>query len=194
MVGWISTAASAVTVYTNRSAWESAVGAAFTEDFSDAVAPPVIVDGTVVDLSNGVTMTGVGAGGLAFLGTGGSPAFPTKHVETDFETINTKLVFDFPEPILGFGFDYAAADVNAVWITSPAFGAFAAPTNPSETVPAFIGVTSVDPFSSFAIADAAADQAWYMDNLSYQVVPEPAFPVAVLIALSLMRPAGKRRV
>lgn len=186
----------AITVYADRVDWENAVqsGSVFNEDFNEPNFG-VITDGEIVEYENGLSLIGDGSGGLVIYRTSNG-IFNTGHLDTDFESTNTRLIFQFESPILGFGFDYSnAEETGALLILDFGFGDIEVAANDDLLSAAFFGVLFDQPLTSFTITTGTGDQDVDIDNLVFTVVPLPPailmFSTGIFVLTLLRRRSSK---
>ena len=162
--------------FSTQLAWEQSLpqSTVFTENFDDGAKFNVITDGDVIDYDNGLSLIGNGGGGLVIFRTNNG-IFRSGHLDTDFESTTTQLIFEFAEPIIGFGFDYTNVDEpTSLLILDFGLGDLNPPPNVDLSTSLFFGATSRTPFRSFAITTGSSDQDMDIDNLRFAVVPVPA--------------------
>jgi|GEM_PF-3757104 len=193
----LSALPAATVVYPDLLAWESAsFGNVITTERFEGLAVHVITDGENVSTASGVSILGMGAGGLAIVGFS-SGDFDSGFINADFEDRTTKLVFMFPSPVSGFGFDYVGAnDPGSIWISLATGNEFGTDPNTPINAPKFIGVTSDQPISWFSLATDSFDQDYSIDNLRFTSIPEPAtvgFMAFLTGILTLRRTTARRR-
>jgi len=162
-----------IIVYTDRSAWETAVGGVYVEEFfADATLNPgvsVVSDAGVVDAVLGV--------------------WDDRVAGTDTTT------WSFVDPITGFGADWDLAGPGGPGsgIRLLLDGTFIGQEIVQTTAGGFFGVTSTSPFDSVLVEEGTqlgGAETYHMDNMLYSqqesIVPEPA----TLIVWSLLMGMG----
>lgn len=185
----LSGQAHAALIFTDRTEWESALAGTVlvNEDFNNAssVFPSVLVHGDIVVLDSGLILEGQGSGGLAFIRPGWPPNFNTPHLETDFESTGTKVLFSAATGFNAFGFDYAQASFeSSIYLTDNHGVSYSTAPNINNNEVLFFGVIAPSQFSSVSFSTAARDQDYKIDNFSYaNSVPEPNVLALVLIGL-----------
>ncbi|MDB6135853.1 MAG: hypothetical protein JWM59_4096 [Verrucomicrobiales bacterium] len=187
----------AAVMVTDIPGWESALPTTRrTFESFDSFQPFLVVQGDQFKLATGVSILGVGKGGLAAVGALGGD-FPAPYINTDFEDTSTKLMFSFAQPVWGFGFDYVGADDgSSIWVTGDGFDPVGTAPNSPLGTPRFFGLVFDTPVSSFSLATNSSDQDYSIDNLRFAPVPEPVTSGycagTVLLCLLNRRRAVKR--
>jgi hypothetical protein len=192
-----SSEVSAVSVFTNRSAWESAAGSFVTEDFN-ALTPfefstglnsvgliDIDVTGPVAENQLGGPLTL--SGQFAIDGTnhvigyvlGGGATHPT---------------IIFAGPILGFGADWTSTASGGHLVTMSFDGTtihFDDYLSGDGT--GFLGVIATNPFTEAVFGtESSSSEGFGMDNL--EIIPEPSAALLLAIGLAGLAAAGRRRL
>jgi hypothetical protein len=163
IVSFIACSANAaVTVYTDRSAWEAAVGDYQEEFFDDAVFAPEVSVATV----NGTVQPGTGI--LGPDGVWWDIVVPQGATTT----------WSFANPLVGFGANW---DLNypggpGTGITLSLDGELVGTEILRSTEGSFFGVTSTTPFNAVLLAAGTQDgiqETYEMDNMVTSVIPAP---------------------
>ena len=153
----------AVTVYTDRSAWESAVGAFDEEFFEDAILNP----GVSVVTDNGLIQAGTGV-----LGPDG--VWWDRVIPEEATTI-----WSFANPLVGFGayWDLAGPGGPGTGIALTLDGELVGTEIVNSTQGGFFGVTSTTPFNAVLVAAGTDPIGWAetyeMDNMVTSTIPAP---------------------
>jgi hypothetical protein len=153
----------AITVYTDRSAWEAAVVNYQEEFFDDAVfAPDVSV----------VTVNGTVQAGMGVLGPDGvwyDIVVPSGATTT----------WSFATPLVGFGayWDLAYPGGPGTGITLSLDGELVGTEIVNSTEGAFFGITSTTPFNGVLVAAGTdpfgVQETYEMDNMVTSTIPAP---------------------
>jgi hypothetical protein len=194
-------ASAALTIYTDRAAWEAAVGGGiFTEDFN-SLAPQIIGDGSTLDTGLlQITRDGSPNGGDGLLeiepganfgnidGTtfisGETGAAPHERVDIEF---NGQAIFAFGADWFSpFSGDGIALEVGGELILLDSISGF-------DT--GFVGfVSDSDTFTQISIvgnpADITFQELWSADNFSYAIPGPAAF---ALLGVGGLLSGGRRR-
>lgn len=188
------------TTFTDRSAWEAAVGVFMTEDFESASPVEADTGGDtfvlddfeiVIDENHGDIEIGSSfASGSAI--SGAQSFHGDVHGPNDDPPLFQ--IFNFNSPIVAFGGDFANGDSDGVTIHVDG-QTFAL----SFDDPVFFGLVGDGSFSSFEIRGGDTGDGYYiLDDLSYasSAVPAPA-PLGLLgvafLALGAARVRARRR-
>jgi hypothetical protein len=197
----------AFTLYTDRAAWEAAVGHFITETFDTNIAnDPVITFGNgtrstgINPFSTGITifMTNRVQNGSYWGRVDSSKDFPKKD-EKRFEEIR----WLFPTPVFAFGADWLQAANGSGLTLSGNFDSLGVETIsffeelgfPGD---GFLGIVGTAPFSELVfreenpVVSGVGDEFFYADNLSIAAVPEPT-TIAGLVAAGAGMIAMRRR-
>jgi hypothetical protein len=157
----------AVTVYTDRSAWESAVGAFDEEFFEDAILNP----GVSVVTDNGLIQAGTGV-----LGPDG---VWWDRVIPPVEVAPATTTWQFATPLVGFGayWDLAGPGGPGTGIALTLDGELVGTEIVNSTQGGFFGVTSTTPFNAVLVAAGTDPIGWAetyeMDNMVTSTIPAP---------------------
>ena len=167
----------AVIRFTDRAAWEAAVGSFLTEDFN-AIAPFRFRNNTTttVGLLDIETVVPDGSTGFARITDGTSTS--AKNVDgTNFlnlqldGTPKSLVSFDFSDPMQAWGFDYSFTDFGN--LAEVSFGNFTTKFGgPGQS--GFIGFISDTAFASADLKDPHVSfSALGVDNVSFAQMPAP---------------------
>jgi len=177
----------AITVYTDRSAWEAAVSNYQEEFFDDAIFDP----GVSVVTTNGLVQAGSGV-----LGPDGVwwdivvPDGPGQPVTT---------TWSFATPLVGFGayWDLAGPGGSGTGIALSLDGYALGTEIVNSTQGGFFGVTSTTPFNAVLVAagtDPIGSQETYeMDNMVTSQIPAPGAILLGSIGAGLVGWLRRRR-
>ena len=195
-VGVASEAAASpvLTIYTNRAAWEAAVGGLFAEQDFDSYTSPVSYEFSPIDVGDFT----VSVSGSTF-GTGwhqiGPPTFNDVNGTPDINaatgaTGGTSFTFDFN--INAFGANWGGISDSRVTSINVGGTIVAIPNLDGG----FWGLTSDTPFStSLLFLSSGAADGFAMDNVVYSAagatVPEPA--TLGLLSVGLLALRARRR-
>lgn len=199
----------AVTTYTERTAWLTAVGPlSGTENFNSFVADASFQN-TVVALNN-MTVTGTtGINGAATQKID-APAFEfaghydwdgTAYLLADLDAPGQFFRIDFVTPVIAWGVDtLAMADVprttsiNIYSASDSLLGSIAATSPDDNTTRKFYGFELSADAASYLIVQnsTGTNDAFSFDNIGFVTVPEPAGTVLALGALLGLRQARRR--
>ena len=158
----------AVTVYTDRSAWEAAVGNFQEEFFDDAVFDP---DVSVVTV-NGLVQAGSGV-------LGPDNVWWDRVIPADDPSGPAETRWSFATPLLGFGanWDLAGPGGEGTAIALSLDGYVLATEIVNSTQGGFFGVTSTTPFDTVLVAAGTNPIGWAetyeMDNMVTSTIPAP---------------------
>ena len=194
--------AATITVYTDRSSWEAAVGTFSTEDFS-GIADTGELSANVEHTLGLLTFSYTGAPGV------GRPRVTSNHFEGDptqaidggGTTSPGPHVFEFPYSVLAWGTDFTNASTGALLDITMAGETIALVDYLPSPGTGFFGITSDTPFSQIIISAGSTqvtpDEIFSLDNVSFgeqaetqTPVPEPASLLLFgtgLIVLARMR-------
>jgi hypothetical protein len=186
IVSFIACSANAaITVYTDRSAWEAAVGDYQEEFFDDAIFAP----GVSVVSDVGLVQAGTGV-----LGPDG--VWWDRVSPPDFGLATT--TWSFANPLVGFG---AYWDLN--YPGGPGTGiTLSLDGNPvgteilNSTEGGFFGVTSTVPFNSVLVANgtqAYGVETYEMDNMVTSTIPAPGAILLGSIGLGVVNWLRRRK-
>lgn len=180
--------AHAFTVFSDRRMWSEAVSAfTITMETFDAADTQLLQDGDSVILPTGIELeakapSSFAAGSI----TSGFDAFADGNTVLSDLDPDDALTFSFPQPIVGFGFDYLDVDLNGVQIVGLFSGGSVTDSvevpigNDARSPTAdFFGILADTPLSTFTLQLASEDgvEVWNLDNLSV-AVQEPAATIA----------------
>jgi hypothetical protein len=173
--------AEAFTVYTNRSAWEAAVGSITTETFSTNIA-----NASTITFANGIQSTGIGGfeENAVEAGTYSARVDTSGEFPEDFNQIQ----WLFPAPVVAFGADWFTTATGSGLTVSGNFDGTGTQTisfrstlgSPGD---GFLGIVGSTPFTQVLFAEETAtsnnivEEVFQVDNLSTATtaaaVPEP---------------------
>lgn len=191
-------AANALIIFNDQADWEDAVSGftITTEDF-DSADSQLLRNGTIA-LSTGVVVEGQAPNSFAAGSiTSGFEAFSGGQIlQGDFDP-GDAFIISFPEPTIGFGFDYLDVDLGGVKVTGLFDGDNTTDTvdvpfgvDASAPVADFFGILADTPVSEFTLSLTGDDsETWDLDNLSFAVAEEPAaavFEPSAVVALGLL--------
>lgn len=179
--------AGALTVFTERSTWASALPTSRIEtaDFTIVMYPnvqAVLPAGSTTPLSSNLTIEGVGTGYVAFWSANSfSSPFDSIYLGLAFTEDVDQVIFQFRQPVHAIGFDYAGAEFEDPFIVSGInwFTYSPVPNESFEDI-RFFGLTAVVPFSALTLS-TGSDPRFTIDNFSFaHAVPLP--PALLLLA------------
>jgi hypothetical protein len=153
----------AVTVYTDRSAWEAAVGNYQEEFFDDAIFDP---DVSVVTVNGSVQL------GSGVLG-------PDSVWHDIVVPQGATTTWSFATPLVGFGayWDLAGPGGPGTGIALTLDGELVGTEIVNSTEGGFFGVTSTTPFNAVLVAAGTdpygAQETYEMDNMVTSTIPAP---------------------
>lgn len=157
-----------ITVYTDRSAWEAAVGSFQEEFFADTT----LNTGISVTSGNGYIIPDGGS----FPGGIGSTSLTPGYWIDNLDSTTTK--FSFAAPTIGFGgyWDLDGPSGPGTAIEVKLDGTLVASEISETTAGTFWGVVSSTPFNQVLLSEGstpAARERFTMDNMVYTVIPAP---------------------
>jgi hypothetical protein len=171
----------AVTVYTDRSAWESAVGAYDEEFFDDAIFDP---DVSVV---SDVGLVQAGSGVLGPDGVWWDRVVPQGATTT----------WSFATPLVGFGayWDLAGPGGPGSNLTLTLDGELVGTEIVNSTQGGFFGVTSTTPFNAVLVASGTSIgvETYEMDNMVTSTIPAPGAILLGSIGLGVVNWLRRRK-
>lgn len=174
-------AAAATIVFTDRTAWEAAVGTFLTETFDGVAAGALPTTPTVVGL---LTVTADSGGAIVLAGD--------NQLRSNLFGAN-ELLIEFPYPVVAFGADFInIIDASGVRVTV-AGGVFQL-HDYIVGASGFWGVISSTAFSSVLFSQGdrgGANEFIDLDDVSFTAVPEPASITLVAAGISAL--AARRR-
>lgn len=176
----------AITVYTDRSAWEAAVGGTFlTEDFN------AIPDGPLQLGINDAGLIDIRANGAIGQMRWSSGGLLGETISQDGQTQD--LIF--PTPVKAFGGDWGDATTNSLLITIVGGETIQFDNYLSGFGDGFLGVVSTASFTEARISDegTSGNEVYFLDNVSFSQVPEPGTLGVALVALGIGRLGRRRR-
>jgi hypothetical protein len=191
----------AITVYTDRAAFESALNAYSVEDFESyptyGTPDPLlnIPDGlTSLDLNDfsltatpqAIKILNAPHSGAHNTTPGGSQFL---YLDTDTGTVGSSTVFSLDNPVDAFGFDYTAVyEPGTVFTVSIGSEVFNLALNNPEATPLFWGVIGLGDFSDITL-HTSTDSGYGVDEVTFgSAVPLP--PAFWLFGSGLMVLAG----
>ncbi|WP_421657128.1 PTPA-CTERM sorting domain-containing protein [Leptothermofonsia sp. ETS-13] len=184
--------AQAVTFFTNRTAWESAVGRFTTETFDAPVA-----NAPVITFANGVTSTG--SGGSILNEIGGGTYLGRVDTSGNFPDHFREIRWVFPKPVFGFAADWIDTTTGSGLTVSGNFDGSGVQTisfrdRLGDPGTGFLGIVGIASFSELVFREEVAvfgdigDEFFQVDNLSTTVVPTPALlPGLIGLGLGIWR-------
>jgi hypothetical protein len=177
-----STASAATIVFTDRAAWEAAVGTFETETFDGVAAGALPTTPTTVGL---LTVTADFGG--AIVGAG------DLNLRSNLFGVNELLV-GFPLPVLAFGADFLNI-IDASGVQVSVAGDVFQLHDHIAGASGFFGVISTSQFSSVLFSQGnlgGANEVIDLDDVSFSSVPEPA--TMTLVGLGFGAVAARRRL
>ena len=182
--------AHALTLYTSRAAWETAVGPVLTEDF-EASSGGFAAITTPFTTPKGFHIGFVTAPvTMQILPVGSSTVLANGSQFLHFRDFTAGLRVTLPFGSPAFGLDYGASEPG--WtLTSDHGASYAFPSGPGSS--GFVGFTDSAMFSSFTLTGPAGAQGGLsIDNISVPV-PEPSTFYMMAAALAVMAALARRR-
>jgi len=187
-----ATGAHAFAIYTDRAAWEAAVGGFITDHFDNpaANAASITFDTGIVstheDYNHFGSANAFEDANAIFAGTG---RYQGRAMSNDKE-----ITWVFPSPIAAFGADWISpASLGMLTVRGNFDGSgtmtvdFAQALQPNTS--GFLGIVGASPFDAivFGTESTAQNEAFAADDLSFstQRIPEPATYASIVLSLAM---------
>ena len=193
------TADAALTVYTDRSAWETAIGSFATDTF-EATALGSLNSGVNVYSFFTATIDANDSGFTTILEPGAvnsSREFRAR-IGTDFPNDPSSIVVDLFGPVLGIGADFVGTTDGDLLTLTVGSDTVEFDQHLAGSGDGFLGVISNAPFNMLTLGTeipSLSGEAFALDNVSFgPIVPEPStYALAVLGLLALGFYGWRRR-
>ncbi|MCA9299192.1 MAG: hypothetical protein KDA28_09010, partial [Phycisphaerales bacterium] len=177
-------------VYTDRSAFEDAVGPVLIETFADSPLVGTTYDGGLLAMAFDDFDVASKGPAIKVIDRAFAGSYSTSdddrylYLDTDIGFIGSSVEFRF-EPTHAVGFDFTGVGEVGNEFTIMIDGQFIEIASGGEAEDGFFGYTSESTFSTFVVA-TTTDSAYGVDQVTFATVPAPA-------TLGVLGVMGRRR-